>query len=137
MDSIGMATLEEDRKAYNKERQSYSKLLIGLSAAAVFYSAQLKSRGLFEPQWIYIFALMFQSLSLIFGLIFQLIFTEIVGMRGEERIGLMHRFWGLETEQSHSLRTVARYRSIKGGCYLFQIIFFALSTLFFLASFFL
>ena len=80
-----MATLEEDL-AYQRERQSYSKLLIGLSAAAVFYSAQLKSRGLFEPQWIYIFALMFQSISLIFGLIFQLIFAEIVGMP-EERIG--------------------------------------------------
>ena len=137
MDESGMASLEEDLKAYQRERQSYSRLLIGLSAAAVFYSAQLKGRGLFDPQWLYILALIFQSLSLIFGLIFQLIFTEIVGMQGEERIGLIHRFWGLETEQSHSLKTVARYRSIKGWCYLFQITFFALSTLFFLASFFL
>ena len=132
-----MATLEEDLKAYHRERQSYSRLLIGLSAAAVFYSAQLQSRGLFEPQWIYILALMFQSLSLILGLIFQLIFAEIVGMRREERIGLMRRFLGLETEQSHSLGKAARYTSITGGCYLFQIIFFTLSTLFFLASFFL
>ena len=84
MDESGMATLEEDRKAYQRERQSYSKLLIGLSAAAVFYSAQLKSRGLFEPQWIYIVALMFQSLSLIFGLIFQLIFTEMSACEGKK-----------------------------------------------------
>ena len=131
-----MATLEEDQNAYKKERQSYSKLLIGLSAAVIFYSAQLKSRGLFEPHYIYMLALILQGGSLVFGLIFQLIFTEVVGMRVKERIGSLSMLWGLKTKETYSPKKAERYRSIEEGCYFFQIIFFALSTFFFLASFF-